>query len=170
MNVRSFATPLTIAAFLSVGITGLCMVFDFKGGMVGSFHEFSGILLLAASALHLWVNKTMLFKHLRSRTGAILAILAVVLVILSLLPWGGKPTEGRGKAGNQLMAAATRSDLKGVAILARKSPTSAATDLRKLGLVVESENISIEELARRNHRTPFEILSLVLPQSEEDED
>ncbi len=170
MNVRTFATPLTIAAFLSVGITGISMVLDYEGGFVEDLHKLSGILLVGASALHLWVNKAMLVKHLQSRIGAALAIVAGILVVVALLPLGEKPAEGPGKASRQLMETAARADLKGVAILARKSPSVAVTELRAKGLVVESENLSIEELARRNKRSTSEVLSLVLPAATEGED
>lgn len=170
MNVRSFATPLTIAAFLSVGITGLCMLLDYKGGFVENLHELSGILMLTASVLHLWVNKAMLLKHVQSKVGAALAILSLVVLIIALLPLGGKSSEGKGTASRRLMEVATRADLKGVAILAHKSPSVAVTELRAKGLVVESENLTIEELARRNKRSTSEVLSLVLPAATEGDD
>ncbi|HOX51616.1 MAG TPA: DUF4405 domain-containing protein, partial [Fibrobacteria bacterium] len=136
MNARTIATPLTIAAFLAVGITGLCMLLDLKGGYVKGLHELAGILMVLASVLHVWVNRVLLVKHLKSWVGAVLAVAALVLVIVAVVGPGKSASVDRGGMSRRLVETAMGAELKRVAILAGKTPSQAVTQLRGKGLVV----------------------------------
>ena len=104
MNLRSIATPVAAGAFLLVGTTGLCEVFELKGGLVEPIHEFSGILLVAGASLHVVANRAAMFGHLRTRLGKIVvlaAALAAVGVVASAFLMPEREHGEHGRPGHE---------------------------------------------------------------------
>lgn len=55
-SLRTWATPLTIASFLVVGVTGVLWFFGLVTGTARWMHEIIGLIIVAAVALHLALN------------------------------------------------------------------------------------------------------------------
>lgn len=50
MKLRGIATPLTIGSFILVCVTGLCLLFGLRGGLIDPLHELSSIVLVIGVA------------------------------------------------------------------------------------------------------------------------
>ena len=92
-NIRAWATPLTIGAFLLSGVTGILMFFHLDSGLNKAAHEWLSWALVAGVGLHLAANFRAFKGYLkRPRAMAVVAAFAVLLGV-SFLPLAG---EGRG--------------------------------------------------------------------------
>lgn len=106
-GVRLAATPLTIATFLLCGGTGLMLFFDVHARTLQEIHEWSGIAMAAAVALHLvrnWQPTLTLFRRWPVWTALGGATIAAVLM-LALAPSSAAGRQHRAGEGPQPGAA-----------------------------------------------------------------
>lgn len=87
MGLRAWATPLTIASFAIMAVTGLLMFLRLDMGAHKPLHEWAGLVFVAAVTLHLALNWRPFRLHLRrTLPRALIALALAALVIASLLP------------------------------------------------------------------------------------
>lgn len=93
MTLRSWATPLTIGAFLLISVTGVLMFFHLNTTLGKVAHEWLGWFLLIGVGAHLllnWRALTTYFK--RPAANAIMGAFVVVL-LASFVPLSGTSGE-----------------------------------------------------------------------------
>lgn len=158
LRLRAWASPLTIASFAVVAVTGFLMFFHWDVGSMKPVHEWLGLALVAGGLAHLVVNWRPLVRHFRRPIG--LGIIAIVCVAgaLWMIPRGGRP---HGPSLGSVVAALEQSPLALVAQVAQCSPQSAVETLRSQGIQVENETQKIAEIAADNGRRSTEILAYV---------
>lgn len=166
MNLRAIATPLTIIAFIVVGLTGLCMFFGFRGGFVGQLHEWSSILFVAGSLLHIAVNWKPTLNHLRKPLVAGFAVCVLIATILATLPTGGQASGRKGLTG-KVMNVVLDSNLGAVSAMTRQPEAALRSRLAQAGCGTMDPEASIRDIARTNHKNPMELVAVVLDKNPE---
>jgi L-alanine-DL-glutamate epimerase-like enolase superfamily enzyme len=120
MSLRSWATPLTIGAFLLISVTGILMFFHLETGLSKAAHEWLGWFLVAGVAAHLWLNWrpfTTYFKRPLARV--IIGAGAAVLVASLVVPAGEAEVPVR-----QALGSLTHAPIATLATLAGKEEAS----------------------------------------------
>lgn len=142
---RDWATPLTIGAFALMAVTGLLMFFHLDSGVQKAAHEWLGWGLVAAVGLHATANVGAFKRHLES-AGRGRVILVACGVLLAASFFVAPPGAGGASPPVLAMRAVARAPLGAVAPLAGKSVEQARGDLAMAGIVVASENQSIDSV------------------------
>ncbi|NTV73884.1 MAG: DUF4405 domain-containing protein [Holophaga sp.] len=160
MNIRTFATPLTIASFITICITGLAMLFGYHQGLISKVHEIVSVVFVLSSMLHVQLNWKSTLAHLRRPLGAALAVLCLALAAVSAVPFGqgGNPKGGLFKAAGVLL----NLNLQELATLTRQPKDRIEASLRDAGFPVQAEGASLKAIALANHKQPLEAVSATL--------
>jgi|JI7StandDraft_1071085.scaffolds.fasta_scaffold205146_1 hypothetical protein len=144
---REWATPLTLGSFALMASTGVLMFFHLDSGVQKVAHEWLGWGLVAAVALHATANGKALLRHLQApgRPRVILALCAVALAgsFFVSLP-GGEAASPPVLA----LRAVAQAPLSAVAPLAGKPVAQLRSELAAAGVVVASDDASIESAAK----------------------
>jgi hypothetical protein len=157
-SLKSWATPLVIAAFIISGITGILMFFHKDDGLVKPVHEWLSWALVAGGAFHTVVHWNS-FKAYFTRNSSIAiiasgAIIALAAIVIPMQGRGGNPAMKIGKA----LASAP---LETVASVAKQTPEQAIEILQKKGIKVLNTQESIAAIATENNKKDIEVLSLL---------
>lgn len=126
MTLRSWATPLTVGAFLLISVTGILMFFHLETGLSKVAHEWLGWFLVFGVAAHLWLNWrafTTYFK--RPAAMAIMGAGALVLAASLLVP----APEGAGVPVRQVLGSLTQAPIATLALLAGKDEATLLASL-----------------------------------------
>lgn len=81
MAIRTLATPMTIASFITTCTTGTLMLFGFHGGLIGTVHEVASMIFVLSSVLHIFVHFKSTLLHLKRPVGAALALVFLLLSV-----------------------------------------------------------------------------------------
>lgn len=92
--LRKWATPVTIAAFILVAVTGVMMFFHVDTLLGKVAHEYLSLIFVAGAALHVAVNWRPFKLHFRRWPARIATGLFAALLIGSMLPIGPNAAEG----------------------------------------------------------------------------
>jgi hypothetical protein len=85
--LRTWATPLTIGAFVLMAATGVLMFFGLDRALMAEVHKWFSLLFLTGVGGHVTANVRPFLNHLKSRWGrASVAAFAVVLAA-SFFSW-----------------------------------------------------------------------------------
>jgi len=88
LNLRTWATPLTVGAFLLMAATGVLMFFDWHRGLTTVVHQWFSWIFLAGAASHITANLRPFARHLKSGAGRASVATFTVVLIASLFSWG----------------------------------------------------------------------------------
>lgn len=86
--VRTWATPLTIGAFVLMAGTGILMFFGLDQGLTTVIHQWFSWFLLIGAGGHILANIKPLQLHLKSRWGRTSVALFAVVFVASFPSWG----------------------------------------------------------------------------------
>lgn len=165
--LRRWVTPLTTGSFVLVGSTGVLMFFHVRSGLVSALHEWLGMVLVAAAALHVWINWASMKAHLRRPLG--LGIVVLFLVLTVFAPFGFR-SGGQGdfvRAAHVVLPAMQRARVDLAAQLAGISVDEACRRLESAGVHGAKPESIIEELARTNGVPAGKALVALFPGEED---
>ena len=147
MKLREWATPLTIGAFALVSVTGVLMFFHLDTAFNKPAHEWVGLVMVAAVAVHAFANWTAFKRYfLMSGPGRALIGLGVATLALSFIPLAGG---GQGASPPVLaMRAVTRAPIAQVVALTGRPAADVMADLEKAGIRVPDERASLDSVVR----------------------
>ncbi len=155
---REWTTPIIAGAFLLLAVTGVLMFFHAATGLAKELHEWVSWIFLAAAAVHLAVNFTPFKNYLAQRKGQMVVGAFALLLVVSLLPFGG--------SGEPPYVAPLRSlgtaPLATLAQVAQTSPEQVVERLKKEGLAVQSAQQSLSELVGDDVRKQVRFMRLLL--------
>ena len=102
-HLLALITPATTATFFVVGTTGLLLFFHVGERAVKGMHEWFGIAMVVASALHVWRNWRPLLGYLRRGphlqvAAAVAVVGALGFLVPSLIGGGEGPPRGGMRA------------------------------------------------------------------------
>ncbi len=93
--LRKWATPLTIASFIIVGVTGVLWYFHLVTGIARWMHEIIGLAMVVIVGLHLALNWRPFKIYLKKPIGLTVILLGVALTIGAYV-WPEEERAGRG--------------------------------------------------------------------------
>ncbi|HNY30179.1 MAG TPA: hypothetical protein PKO15_04750 [Fibrobacteria bacterium] len=166
MNLRDFATPLTIVSTIPLCATGAALLLGVRGGVVDPVHEVSSVLFLAGTAFHLFLHRKALLAHLRrpsSKWAAVVSTVLSLLVVASAMD--GSRTPSPHIQARRSLELVLDADLADLALLTDRTEAELRGVLREAGIEHVEANTSLEELARKNDRSPLELVGLVIPEA-----
>lgn len=154
-SLKSWATPLVIAAFLISAVTGILMFFHKGDGLVKPVHEWLSWALVAGGALHTAANWNA-FKHWFTRKSAlaIISLGAIVAVASFTVPF-------KSEHGNPFMRVSSKlsgSSVQTVAPIVKLTGDQAVDKLRNNGLKVADASQTIKAIAAENGTKDIKVL------------
>lgn len=143
---REWATPLTIAAFGLMSVTGLLMFFHLDTGLNKTVHEWAGWIMVAGVAAHVAVNwKAFQRYFLSSALGRTIIGVGVLALAASFLSPPGR--SGGFPPPVLAMKALTQAPIASVAPLTGRPVAQVIVDLSKVGIVLPGAEASIDSVA-----------------------
>ncbi|TCM00440.1 hypothetical protein [Sphingomonas sp. PP-CC-3G-468] len=156
-TVRSWATPLTIGAFLLMAATGMLMFFGWNTGLTTVAHQWLSLFFLLGAGGHIVANWRPLRNHLKTRWGCICLLCSVALLAASLFTWGrvtGPQLEG------PIMTALVDAPLSSLAGVAGMSPEDMVRRFNAHGIPADQKR-SVRKLSIQYHVGINRLLGLV---------
>lgn len=155
---RTWATPLTIGAFVLMASTGVLMFFHLDTGMNKEAHEWLGWAMVAGVAAHVIANWSAFARHL-TRPSA-LAFIGVFVLMLAASFFIKKDEEG-GNPARKVSQAVIRAPLSQVAPLSGQRPQALVEALRAAGFTVASADQTLESITGPEREAQFKALSVI---------
>ena len=160
-NPKTWATPLTIGAFLISGLTGILIFFHLTFGLVKPAHEWLSWFFVLGAGFHVWINWTAFAKHFSRRAGVGIISLFVLLTVLALIPFGGQSERRREPPFAKATNALTEAPLAAVATIAKNTPAAIVEKLKAKGLNVANDAASIKAIAQANNKNEMQVLGMI---------
>lgn len=141
--LQKYATAITTAIFLIVGVTGVLMFFHIGNGAVNEIHEVLGLLFVAAAILHLVRNWNGLVKLLKMRRTQVLCGIAAVSTVF-LISFG---REDGGNPMMRLIGAIEKAPVESLAPVLGTTTRDLVARLESRGIAVSAPGRSLAQLA-----------------------
>lgn len=95
---RTWVSPLVAVSFAAVAISGVLMLFHVRATALHAVHEWMGVVLAIAGAVHLAINWRAFVGCFRQRAAVVAAVVALLLCLALMLAGlaAGPDHEGRG--------------------------------------------------------------------------
>lgn len=160
-TLRRWATPLTIGAFILMGITGILMFFEVRLGLIKVAHEWLSWLMVLAVGLHValhWKSFSRYFSQKSALT--IIGVFAVLTMTSMLLPDNGPKRGGPGAPGGasmQMTSMLLEAPLGVVAAVMDETPQALQTKLEQQGIKVANIDTSLKALAQSSQKNPMDM-------------
>ena len=132
ITVRSWATPLTLGAFLLMSVTGVLMFLEWEPGQMTVAHEWFSWLFLAGAGAHIAVNIRPFKNHLKSHWGRSSIAVFTLILTASAFSWGMITGPQLKRPIEQALVEAPLAALAGIAGL---SPDALLARLAARGIV-----------------------------------
>lgn len=162
MILRTWATPLTIGAFVVMGVTGTLMFFHLDTGLNKPLHEWAGLVMVGAVAAHLLLNWRPFVTYFKRPFAALMmAAGAVVLALSFALPAEGEANGAGGPLGPAL-AGLGRAPLSALAAVSAEPPEALVARLQAAGYPGATPDQTVGQLAGGNRGAEVRLLNLVL--------
>jgi hypothetical protein len=172
-QLRSWVTPITIGAFLLLGVTGLLMFFKVRGNLIVVAHEWLSPVFVLGAGLHTWLNWGAVRTHLSRARGLVVVGLFAALLVLAVVPFEeaaaiarehGHGQEGAGRRAAEVLLKAR---ITTMAELTGQTPQQLRDRLGRLGVLVTSDELTLADAARQSQVHPARVLGAVLPDGSE---
>lgn len=160
-DLRSVASPLTIAAFIVSAVTGLCMFFGYRGNLINPMHEIFTLIFVCGSVLHIIVNWKAVVAHIRRPLGAVLTGLFVIITAVAVIPTEGQQAN-RGNPARTSVALMMDADLSVIAALTKNTEPALMDRLRQYGLATVAPGATVRQIADGLREDPMELLTVLL--------
>lgn len=151
--LREYATPLTIAIFTVVGISGVLLYLHWLEGYVKELHELLGLALVVAVGMHvtLHVKSMQNYGHQKRFwvVSGLIGIISVVFIIASL-------SEGQNPKA-KIINSFLNAPLGLASQMLGYDYKQLQQRLQTLGIDTK-ESTTLRELAQHNHMSPFELI------------
>ncbi|MBR0663927.1 hypothetical protein GXW71_06105 [Roseomonas hellenica] len=141
--LRTWATSLTIGAFLLMSATGVLMFFGYDRGLTAVVHQWFSWFFLMGAGGHIAANIRPFKNHLRSRWGQVSVAVFMVVLAASLFSWGRITGPQLERPIKQALVDAPLSALAGVI---RADPDALLLRLRARGITATSQQ-SVRDLS-----------------------
>ncbi len=155
--LRTWATPLTIGAFVLMAGTGVAMFFEWNYGLTTVVHQWFSWLFLLGAVGHIVANFRPLRNHLKSRWGKVSVTLFMGVLAASFFSWGritGPQLKG------PIEQALVHAPLWALAGATHAEPEALVARLKAHGIAAGSEQ-TIGELSRTNSVGENRLLAIV---------
>ena len=135
-SLRSWATPLTIAAFLIMGVTGVLMFFHLETTLGKVIHEWAGWLLVIGVGAHLILNWRAFSTYFRRPLPATIMGVGALMLALTFLPVG--PSQDSGDISRIAVSALSGGQIETLAALAGSDTATVLAELGAAGIEAQA--------------------------------
>lgn len=166
-TLKSWATPLAVGAFSISAITGILIFFDIEIGLVEPVHKWLSWLLVTAVLLHLISNWKQFVAYFSKKPALSIIGTALIISIASLLPIFDEDDEEKGgeHQGNIAVQLLESSSLETIALVIKTTPKHLAEQLKKNGIIVKDESLTIQQIASSTGINKKAVLGAILAQT-----
>lgn len=141
--LRTWATPLTIGAFILMAVTGILLFFKLDTGLNKAAHEWLSWAFVIGAAAHIVVNFTSLKRHLSANVGRAIIGVFVLLLAGSFFALGGS---GGGSPVRAVMMGVSAAPLSSLAPVVGTTPDALVEKLRAAGYTVSDGTQSLRAI------------------------
>jgi len=128
--LRKWATPLTVASFLIMGMTGTLMFFHLDSGLNKLIHEWAGWVMLVGVLAHVVLNWRAFTTYFKRPLAMGIMGLGVVALAASFVPVGGS---GGGDTVRMVMMSISSAQLETMIALSGKDTDAGLVALAEAG-------------------------------------
>lgn len=154
---RDVATSFTTLVFLVVGTTGVLMYFHLFDNYTKALHEILGLFFVAVVVFHVFFN----FASMKNYFSKNIFYIATVLTLgFSAVFISMNSTEGPNPKG-ELIGKMLGADINNSFAVLGVENGAAFDKLQAAGVKVDGFK-TINEMAKANKKSPFEIVSIVI--------
>jgi len=158
--LKKLATPLAIAFFMVIAVSGIMLFFHLGEGFVKELHEWLGMVFVVAAVLHVYRNWSLFKKYFQNHLLWKVFALTLGVVLAFVLPTG---LSGPHKGLRSLVEAVAAAPLQQIAPVLGTSYEDLRTKFAKHGIAIDNPSISLREVAHHSKRELPEVLSIALP-------
>ena len=167
-KLRAWVTSISIGSFLLLGVTGLLMFFEVRGGLIVVAHEWLSPIFVIGASLHIWLNWGPVRANLSQARGIIIVGLFAALLAFSIAPLKevdeiarehGHGQEAIGRKSAELLL---RARVSTVAELTGHTPQQLRDKLGRRGIRITTGAVSLADAARQSQVSPVSALNAVL--------
>ncbi len=158
MIARRYATPLSIAVFGFLGLSGSLMFFHVGKRFLQDMHGWLGVIFVIATAFHIWRNSHSFLSLIRQRQTHILFI-AIAGIAAAILV---SPEDEEDGAFDHLVDLATEQPLDKLAPLMGTNDAGLIERLRTGGVVISSADQSLKQIADQQDIPLPRLLAIVM--------
>ena len=144
--LRPWATPLTFATFLIVGVTGIVLFFHTGGTLSRVVHEWIGFAVLAAAIVHVVLNWRPFKAYLKRPLAGFIMVAGVILTIATSVNFSSA-NAGPQLSPGMVFGALQSAPISAVAEVAGKDPDALIASLTAQGYTITAQDESITEIA-----------------------
>ncbi|MGB8600757.1 MAG: DUF4405 domain-containing protein [Rhizomicrobium sp.] len=164
--LRTYATPLSLACFGAIGVSGVMMFIGLRNHQLGELHEWLGIIFLIAAALHICRNwRALLAMLAKTQSKIIVGVLGTIAILLIGSTFfgggeGGGPDHGPGG----MQAVEMRLSYTPLAQLAPAfglSSSQVVARLRKGGIIVNGPGQNLTEISQKQNVPVPRLLNMI---------
>lgn len=146
-SLRKWATPVTIAAFAIMAVTGILMFFHAETVLNKVIHEYASWVFVIGAALHVVVNWRAFTLHFRRWPARIAAGALGALLVASFLPIG--PNAGAGVSPQRAaVSAMMRAPLSAIAAVTGEAPEALVARMQAAGYEHAAPGATVADLAQ----------------------
>jgi hypothetical protein len=157
-NMRKWATPLTIGAFILTGVTGIMMLLKIHSGMVKVVHEWLSLLLVIGTIFHVVANWRIFVNYFSNFKATVIIGIFILVTLVTMIPLGN---DQKGIPGFKVSEMLIRFPVSSLAEAAGHSTDEVSAIMNAEGITIERNDQSIGEIAQKNGRTPSQILDMI---------
>lgn len=159
-TLRKFATPLTIATFVIVGVTGVLWYFHFITAAGRWMHEIIGLAMMVVVALHVILNWRAFKTYFKRPLALGIIVLGVVLTVGAYLV----PDQSQARGGPPQFAAFSKFADESLTTLGPIFDTTGdilVTRLADAGYAGATVDSTVEDLAGSDTRAQMQAFSVM---------
>lgn len=155
---REWVTPVVVGAFLISSVTGVLMFFHLDMSLNKAAHEWLSWLLLIGVIFHLTTHFKGFKRYFNANKARLIIGFSAFLLLLSFVPFGG----GGKPPFVQPIAVLASTPVSTLASVAQVTPEIMIERLDALGVQVESEQQSLDELVGDDFGRKMNLLNELL--------
>jgi CDP-diglyceride synthetase len=154
---RDIATSLTSLIFVIIAITGVLMFFHLFDNYTKQLHEIIGLFFVAAVFLHVIFN----WKSMKTYFSKKIFIFSLVLVSVFSLSFILNTSDEGVNPKKVIITSVLNSPIEKTFDILGSDMSKASSKLKNVGIEINKSK-TIAQIAKKNNKTPFEIVSIIL--------
>lgn len=164
--IRKYSTPLSMAGFLIIGVTGVLMFAGIRNSQINTLHEWFGIAFVVVAILHILRNGKAFLAMLKQPQGLVIVGLIGGLGLVATGASLATTGAGRGNPNHAAFMVVQRladAPISQVAPVLGMPADQAVARLRQGGVTVKSADERLTDVAQNNQKTAPQLFQLMLP-------
>lgn len=153
---REFVTPYITFLFLVIGLSGIFMFIDVFDDYTQIVHEFLGLAFVIFSVFHIIINWKSLKIHFKKKMFVTSAIVVLLLSVGLIIVGKLHVNEER-----VIMEKLSKAPISNVFSVLDIEYNEAEIILKNHNIIIAGAN-TIEEVSRKNQKSPNDILELII--------